>query len=84
MLYFLIFFVHVALNGVTLLMIVLRVKTKAGHIQELQVEELISIDGKNFQLTDNLSDRVTLLEQTVSEIVNWINQSQHPPTEGES
>lgn len=65
-------------------MIVLRVKTKAGHIQELQVEELISIDGKNFQLTDNLSDRVTLLEQTVSEIVNWINQSQHPPTEGES
>ncbi len=65
-------------------MIVLRVKTKTGHIQELQVEELISIDGKNFQLTDNLSDRVTLLEQTVSEIVNWINQSQHPPTEGES
>lgn len=65
-------------------MIVLRVKTKTGHIQDLQVEELISIDGKNFQLTDNLSDRVTLLEQTVSEIVNWINQSQHPPTEGES
>lgn len=65
-------------------MIILRVKTKTGHIQELQVEELISIDGKNFQLTDNLSDRVTLLEQTVSEIVNWINQSQHPPTEGES
>lgn len=65
-------------------MIVLRVKTKTGHIQDLQVEELISIDGKNFQLTDNLSNRVTLLEQTVSEIVNWINQSQHPPTEGES
>lgn len=62
-------------------MIVLKVKTKAGHIQDLQVEELISIDGRDYQVSKSLGDRVDALERMVSEIIDWINQPTTPPPE---
>ncbi|CAB4142531.1 hypothetical protein UFOVP448_16 [uncultured Caudovirales phage] len=70
-------------------MIVLKVKTKNGHIQELQVEELISVDGKPYQLIPNIEERILELERTVVEIVNWINTpppvpDPNPPSEERS
>ena len=60
-------------------MITLQVKTKEGHIQSLQVQELISIDGRPYQLIPNIEERVQELERVVHDIVTYLNSPQPPP-----
>lgn len=62
-------------------MITLQVKTKGGHIQSIQVEELISIDGRPYQIVANLEERIQELERLVHDIVSFLN-SPPPPPEG--
>lgn len=66
-------------RGLNEQMITLQVKTKEGHIQSLQIQELISIDGRPYQLVPNIEERVNELERIVHDIVNYLNTP--PPTQ---
>lgn len=61
-------------------MTTLRIKTKTGHITEMQVEELLEVDGKPFRTDDEFKDvrdavihlegRVSALESALYERVS--------------
>ena len=57
----------------------LKVKTKAGHIQTIVVEELMEIDGKPYELADSLEDRVLALEQAMTQVVEFLNKPPDSP-----
>ena len=59
-------------------MITLRIKTKEGHIQQIQVEELLSIDGKDFVVAPSVEERLAELENVVGSIVAFLHKPDPP------
>lgn len=60
-------------------MVTLKLRTKGGHIQSIEVDELLEINGKSFQLTSSLEERVQNLEATVGSIVAYLQQPEPEP-----
>lgn len=65
-------------------MVTLKLRTKGGHIQSIEVEELLEIDGKSYQLTSTLEERVINLEATVGSIVAYLQQPEPKPPDKET